>query len=61
MAATSEIKTLLGQMQITNTDVWLNISLKTTLTDLQSLSKSLPSSSSSTSTTTTIVMPTKVK
>ena len=45
LAAAPEMKTLLGGIQFNTTDVWLNISLKTTLTDLQSISKSLPTSS----------------
>jgi hypothetical protein len=39
---TPEIKNLLGKIEFTSSDVWLTISLNTTFSEIESLSKSLP-------------------
>jgi hypothetical protein len=40
MTPTPELKTLLGEIQFTPSGTWLNISLKTTLAEIQAISKS---------------------
>jgi len=60
MTSAPEAKTLLGGIQFSTADVWLNISIKTTLTDLQSLSKSIPTPTSPIKTTPAPHTPTKI-
>jgi hypothetical protein len=60
MTATPEAKTLLGGIQFSSTDGWVSISIKTTLTDLQSISKSLPTPTLPIKTTPTSHTPTKI-
>jgi hypothetical protein len=66
MTTTPEAKTLLDGIQFSAADGWVNISIKTTLTDLQSISKSLPTSSLlpkptlPNAPTTTTIRPTKI-